>query len=114
MSLNKEYENAMAPVAEEYYSLLLRKEAIEKEIDAVRVRIQSTLSQFNRDKFDTPNSPVSVVYKLKSPGERMVKGGKDVLKNMITDEQWEQIYKTGEKKPQLTVKRKDKKSGYDY
>ncbi len=108
MSVDEDFGERMAPVAKRYYSLLLQKEQIDNLIGETRNEVQEVLSTFNRDKFDDPNSPVIVTFKLQSAGERMKKGGKEILKNMLTDEQWYQVYNPAEKKPRLLVKRRDK------
>lgn len=108
MSLNEDFKQRMVPVAADYYTLLLQKEQIENQVNEKRLEIEQVLSQFNRDSFDDPNSPVIIAFKLQSTGERMKKGGKEILKNMLTDEQWYQVYNPAGQRPRLTVKRRDK------
>lgn len=113
MSNDESYKGVMGVLAEEYYSLLLEEEQIKSRVTEKRDEIQRTLSRFNRGEFDEPDYPVTVSYKLQSTGERMKKGGKEILKNMLSNEQWGQVYNPGEKKPRLTIKRRDKIRDYD-
>ena len=109
---SEEYNEIMLKTSLAYQELLKQKEKTDAEIEALRVVLQNTLRAANRDTYDNPMSPVVVTFKMKRGSERMVKGAKEMLKNILSEEQYKAIYVKGEDKPALTVKRKDKMRDY--
>ena len=102
------FEDAMYRAAVEYFDLLKKKESIDTEIGILREQLQGTLRAANRDTFDIPSSPLVITYKMKKTAERMKKGGKAILKGMITEFEWSEIYSPPGIAQSLVVKRRDK------
>jgi hypothetical protein len=50
------------------------------------------MRKYDKDEYDNPKVPVTV-DKIVYTSERMKKGGKDKLKEILTDRQWSEIYK---------------------
>ena len=96
----------MRDVCEQYYDLLLQKDAIDDQLDELRDYIEITMRKYNKDEFDDPKMPVSV-EKLVYTSERMRKGAKEKLKEMLSSEQWSEIYYEDEVESLRIVPRKD-------
>ena len=54
------------------------------------------MRKYNKDEYDDPKMPVRV-EKLTYTSERMKKGAKDKLREMLTKDQWSEIYYEDEK-----------------
>ena len=106
MSLQEKFEEEMRDVCEQYYDLLQQKDAIEDQLDELRDYIEITMRKYNKDEYDDPKMPVRV-EKLVYTSERMRKGGKDKLKEMLSSEQWAEIYYEDEVESLRIVPRKD-------
>ena len=106
MSLQEKFEEEMKDVCEQYYDLLNQKEAIEDQLDELRDYIEITMRKYNKDEYDDPKMPIRV-EKLVYTSERMRKGAKDKLREMLTTEQWSEIYYEDEVESLRIVPRKD-------
>ena len=103
-----ERQKTLNEMAEEYGELLNDKDAINDRINGLRDLIKFRLSEVNRDSYGIAehHSPVIITFKMEKTAERMKKGGKDRLREMITSLQWSEIYNPPGEKPTLRVQRK--------
>lgn len=53
------------------------------------------MRKYDQDEYDDPKIPV-IVDKIVYTSERLKKGGKDKLRELLTDKQWSEIYKVKE------------------
>jgi NurA-like 5'-3' nuclease len=106
MSLQDKFEEEMREVCEQYYDLLQQKDAIEDQLDELRDYIEITMRKYSKDEFDDPKMPVRV-EKIVYTSERMRKGAKDKLKEMLSSKQWTEIYEEREIDSLRIVPRKD-------
>ena len=106
MSLQEKFEEEMKDVCEQYYDLLNQKEAIEDQLDELRDYIEITMRKYNKDEYDDPKMPIRV-EKLVYTSERMKKGAKDRLREMLTSKQWSEIYYEDEVESLRIVPRRD-------
>ena len=111
MSIQEKFEQEMRDICEEYYKLDKERDAIEDQLEHLHEYMEITLRKYDKDEFDDPSSPVKV-KKLVYTSERMKKGGKDNLREILTPEQWSKIYdepKEIERIRVTTSKKKKKK-----
>lgn len=108
MDKDSEFNVAMNLLGEELYSLLKQKDEIEKQIDVVREKLPGIFAAYNRDEWNNRDAPLIITNKLVSTSERMKKGGKAILKEMITEFEWSEIYNPPGEKVSLRVMRRDK------
>jgi hypothetical protein len=92
MSLHEKFEEEMKDICEEYANLLKQKKLIEEQLETLHDYLEITMRKYDKDEYDNPNVPVTV-DKIVYTSERMKKGGKDKLKEILTDKQWSEIYK---------------------
>jgi hypothetical protein len=106
MGLQEKFEDEMREVCQEYYDLYQQKEAIEDQLDELRDYIEITMRKYSKDEYDDPKMPVKV-EKLVYTSERMKKGAKDKLREMLSSKQWSEIYYEDEVESLRIVPRKD-------
>ena len=106
MSLQDKFEEEMREVCEQYYDLFQQKDAIEDQLDELRDYIEITMRKYSKDEYDDPKMPVRV-EKIVYTSERMRKGAKDKLKEMLSSEQWSKIYEEREIDTLRIVPRRD-------
>ena len=92
MSLQDKYEEEMREVCTEYYNLLQQKDALEAQLETLHDYIEATMKKYGKEDYDDPKVPVKV-DKIVYMSERMKRGAKNKLKEMLTEKQWAQIYK---------------------
>ncbi|MFQ5831504.1 MAG: hypothetical protein ACE5H4_02255 [Candidatus Thorarchaeota archaeon] len=95
MSLQERFEEEMREICEEYYNLLQQKNAIEDQLETLHDYLEATMRKYDREEYDDPSVPVKV-DKIVYTSERMRKGAKDKLREMLTSEQWSDIYREKE------------------
>lgn len=103
MSTNDDFRREMEEISRTLSDLQDEKDAIKRTIDGLRNDLIETLSKYNKDAFN--GSYFTVTYKMRSTGERMKRGGKDRLREILTQEQWDEIYNEPTEKPVLVVKK---------
>lgn len=91
MSIQEKFEEEMRDICEEYYKLDKERDAIEEQLDRLHEYMEITLRKYDKDEFDDSTSPVKV-KRLVYTSERMKKGGKDRLRELLTSKQWSEIY----------------------
>jgi hypothetical protein len=106
MGLQEKFEDEMREVCQEYYDLYQQKESIEDQLDELRDYIEITMRKYSKDEYDDPKMPVKV-EKLVYTSERMRKGAKDKLREMLSSEQWSEIYYEDEVESMRIVPRKN-------
>jgi hypothetical protein len=92
MSLREKFEDEMREVCTEYNNLLQQKEALEAQLETLHDYIEATMKKYKQEKYDDPKVPVKV-EKIAYASERMKRGGKKKLKEILTEKQWSEIYK---------------------
>lgn len=92
MSLHDKFEEEMREVCTEYHNLLRQKEALEAQLKTLHDYIEATMKKYNQEGYDDPEVPVKV-DKIVYVSERMKRGGKKKLKDILTEKQWSDIYK---------------------
>ncbi|MHA1926142.1 MAG: hypothetical protein ACXABV_16585 [Candidatus Thorarchaeota archaeon] len=92
MSLQDKFEEEMREVCTEYHNLLQQKEALEAQLETLHDYIEATMKKYNQEGYDDPEVPVKV-DKIEYVSERMKRGGKKKLKEILTGTQWSEIYK---------------------
>lgn len=109
MSIQEKFEQEMRDICEEYYKLDKERDAIEDQLEHLHEYMEITLRKYDKEEFDDPESPVKV-KRLVYTSERMKKGGKDKLRDILTPEQWADIYEEPEEFERIRVTpRKEKK-----
>jgi len=97
-----------AALASAYADALLRKEEVEDDISRLRTKIETLMREANWDIYDNVEVPIVITYKMKKSAERMKRGAKVMLRNMLTEEQWQTIYESPVEKPTLVIKKRRK------
>ncbi len=109
MSIQEKFEKEMLDICEEYNKLDKERDAIEDQLEHLHEYMEITLRKYDKDEFDIPESPVKVT-RLVYTSERMKRGGKDRLREILTPEQWNEIYDESEEIERIRVTpRKEKK-----
>ena len=109
MSLKEKFEEEMREICEEYYKLDKERDAIEDQLEHLHEYMEITLKKYDKDEYDDPDVPVKV-KRLVYTRERMKKGGKDRLREILTPEQWDEIYDDPKEVERIRVTpRKEKK-----
>ena len=92
MSLHDRFKEEMREVCTEYHNLLQQKEALEAQLETLHDYIEATMKKYKQDEYDEPDVSVKV-DKIEYVTERMKRGGKKKLKEILTEKQWSDIYK---------------------
>lgn len=92
MSFQEKYEDEMREVCMQYYNLLMQKDALEAQLENLHDYIEATMMKYGQEEYDDPRVPVKV-DKVEYVSERMKKSGRDKLREILTEEQWSEIYK---------------------
>ncbi|MFW9920234.1 MAG: hypothetical protein ACFFED_11585 [Candidatus Thorarchaeota archaeon] len=108
MSIQEKFEEEMLEICEKYYKLDKERDAIEDQLEHLHEYLEITLRKYEKDRFDHPDSPVKV-KRLTYASERMKKGGKDKLKDILTKDQWADIYEEPEEISRIRVSPKKQK-----
>jgi hypothetical protein len=95
MSLHEKFEEEMKDICEEYANLLKQKKLIDEQLETLHDYLEITMRKYDKDEYDNPKVPVTV-DKIVYTSERMKKGGKKKLKEILTPKQWSEIYKEKE------------------
>ncbi|MFX1606389.1 MAG: hypothetical protein ACFFDD_10820 [Promethearchaeota archaeon] len=95
MSLHEKFEEEMKDICEEYANLLKQKKLIDEQLETLHDYLEVTMRKYDKDEYDNPKIPVTV-DKIVYTSERMKKGGKDKLKEILTSKQWSEIFKEKE------------------
>lgn len=95
MSIQDKFEEEMKDICEEYANLLKQKKTIEEQLETLHDYLEITMRKYEKEEYDNPKVPVSV-DKIVYTSERMRKGAKDKLKEILTSKQWSEIYKEKE------------------
>lgn len=95
MSIQEKFEEEMKDICEEYANLLKQKKLIDEQLETLHDYLEVTMRKYEKDEYDDPKIPVTV-DKIVYTSERMKKGGKDKLKEILTAKQWAEIYKEKE------------------
>ncbi len=108
MSIQEKYEEEMRKICEEYYKLDKERDALEDQLDHLHEYMEITMKKYDKDEFDDPKVPVKV-KRLTYTSERMKRGGKDKLREILTPEQWSDIYDEPEEVMRIRVTPRKKK-----
>ena len=95
MSLQDKFEEEMKDICEEYANLLKQKKHVEEQLETLHDYLEVTMRKYDKDEYDDPGVPVKV-DKIVYTSERMRKGAKDKLKEMLSEKQWSEIYREKE------------------
>ena len=95
MSLQDKFEEEMRDICEEYSNLLKQKKTIEEQLETLHNYLEVTMRKYDKEEYDEPEVPVKV-DKIVYTSERMRKGAKDKLRDLLTTKQWSEIYKEKE------------------
>jgi hypothetical protein len=106
MSLQDKFEEEMKDICEEYANLLKQKKLVEEQLETLHDYLEVTMRKYDKDEYDDPKVPVKV-DKIVYTSERMKRGAKDKLKEMLSEKQWSQIYKEKEVTTYRVTSRKD-------
>lgn len=102
MSIQDKFEEEMRKICEEYYKLDKERDAIEDQLEHLHEYMEITLRKYDKDAFDDPKVPIKVT-RLSYTSERMKRGGKDKLREILTPEQWNEIYEEPEEIERVRV-----------
>jgi len=102
VSIHDKYEEEMRKICEEYYKLDKERDALEEQLEHLHEYMEITMRKYDKDEFDDPEVPVKVT-RLSYTSERMKSGGKDKLKEILTQEQWSEIYEEPEEIERIRV-----------
>jgi hypothetical protein len=108
MSLQEKFEEEMREICEEYYQLDKERDAIEAQLEHLHEYMEITLRKYDKDEFDDPSSPVRVQL-LVYTNERMKRGAKKRLKEILSPEQWADIYEAPVETETVRVTPRDRK-----
>lgn len=95
MSLDDKFKEEMKDICEEYHNLLKQKKIIEEQLDTLHDYLEITMRKYEQEEYDDPSAPVTV-NKIVYTSERMKKGAKGKLREILTTKQWSEIYKMKE------------------
>ena len=102
MSIQEKFEEEMRKICEEYYKLDKERDDIEDQLEHLHEYMEITLRKYDKDKFDDPKVPIKVT-RLSYTSERMKRGGKDKLRDILTPEQWAEVYEEPEEIERVRV-----------
>ncbi|MFW9802436.1 MAG: hypothetical protein ACFFFC_07280 [Candidatus Thorarchaeota archaeon] len=91
MSLHDQFKEEMREVCTEYHNLLRQKEALEAQLETLHDYIEATMKKYRQNEYDEPEVPVKV-DRIEYMTERMKRGGKKKLREILTEKQWSEIY----------------------
>ncbi len=106
MSIQDKFEEEMRDICEEYSNLLKQKKLVEEQLETLHDYLEVTMRKYDKDEYDDPKVPVKV-DKIVYTSERMRRGAKDKLKELLTSKQWSEIYKEKEIISYRVSERKD-------
>ena len=95
MSLDDKFREEMIDICGEYHNLLNQKKLIEEQLETLHDYLEVTMRKYDKNKFDDPEVPVKV-DRVVYTSERMRRGAKDKLRELLSDKQWSEIYKEKE------------------
>jgi hypothetical protein len=95
MSLQEKFEEEMRDICEEYANLLKQKKLVEEQLETLHDYLEVTMRKYDKEEYDDPKVPVKV-DKIVYTSERMKRGAKKKLKEMLNEKQWSEIYKEKE------------------
>jgi hypothetical protein len=95
MSIEDKFKEEMKDICEEYHNLLKQKNLIEEQLETLHDYLEVTMRKYEKDEYDDPSVPV-IIDKIVYTSERMKKGAKDKLREILTTKQWSEIYKEKE------------------
>ena len=75
--------------------MLKQKKLINEQLETLHDYLEVTMRKYDKEEYDDPKIPVSV-YKIVYKSERMRKGAKDKLREILSSKQWSEIYKENE------------------
>jgi len=107
LSIQEKFEEEMLEICEKYYELDKERDAIEDQLEHLHEYMEITLRKYDKDRFDHPNSPVKV-KRLSYSSERMKRGGKEKLREILSEKQWEEIFEAPEEIERIRVSPKKK------
>ncbi|MGY5860013.1 MAG: hypothetical protein RTU63_11640 [Candidatus Thorarchaeota archaeon] len=92
MSLDDKFKEEMKDICEEYHNLLKQKKIIEEQLETLHDYLEITMRKYEKEEYDEPSVPVKV-DKIVYTSERMKRGAKDKLREILSTKQWSEIYK---------------------
>ncbi len=95
MSLQDKFEEEMRDICEEYANLLKQKKLVEEQLETLHDYLEVTMRKYDKDEYDDPKVPVKV-DKIVYTSERMKRGAKDKLREILSTKQWSEIYREKE------------------
>ena len=75
--------------------MLKQKKLIDEQLETLHDYLEVTMRKYDKEEYDDPKIPVSV-DKIVYTSERMRKGAKDKLREILSSKQWSEIYKENE------------------
>ncbi|MFW9909306.1 MAG: hypothetical protein ACFFEF_12085 [Candidatus Thorarchaeota archaeon] len=96
MSLEDKFKEEMREICEKYYELDKERDAIEDQLEHLHEYMEITLRKYSKEEFDDPEVPLKV-QKIVYTSERMKRGGKERLRELLSPSQWDEIYEEEEK-----------------
>lgn len=95
MSIQDKFEEEMKDICEEYANLLKQKKLIDEQLETLHDYLEVTMRKYDKEEYDDPKVPAKV-DKIVYSSERMRKGAKDKLREILSTKQWSEIYKEKE------------------
>lgn len=95
MSEQDKFDDEMRDICEEYYGLLKQKKILDEQLESLHNYLETTMRKYDREEYDNPDIPVKV-DKIVYTSERMKKGGKEKLREILSAKQWSSIYRKKE------------------
>lgn len=102
MSIQEKFEEEMLEICGKYFELDKERDAIEDQLEHLHEYMEITLRKYDKDRFNHPDSPVKV-KRLSYTSERMKRGGKDKLREILSKEQWSEVFDAPEEISRIRV-----------
>jgi hypothetical protein len=91
MNLYDQFKEEMREACTEYHNLLQQKEALEAQMETLHDYIEATMTKYKQNEYDEPEVPVKG-DRIEYMTERMKRGGKKKIREILTEKQWSDIY----------------------
>ncbi|MBN2230077.1 MAG: hypothetical protein JW779_10865 [Candidatus Thorarchaeota archaeon] len=95
MGVHENFQEEMQDICKKYFDLLQQKKAIDEQLESLHNYLEVTMQKYDREEYDDPEVPVKV-DKIVYTSERMKRGAKEKLRELLTTKQWSDIFKTKE------------------
>lgn len=82
----------MRDICEKYAELLRQKKLIDEQLESLHDYLEATMKKYDMEEYDRTGVPVTV-DRVVYTSERMRKGAKDRLRELLSEKEWAEIYR---------------------